>query len=253
MTTQPRDPNRVRFGPASLWAAKNSILTPQESADTRKRWSMETPATFRILDPLIPGGATVLDYGSGVGRIIRALGAKRSDLRFLYVDAAPEMAKKARKHLGPRIARRTRFILFKDPDSFRRAVRANSVDFIISIFVLQHVYKPWVTDLIDSFYRILAPGGKLFLLNMHHRAVPVLSPLEAAARPGKMRDRAVIQAVSRSNPVKAWTDDGLEIRALVRRRFGNEMSLPFPPKGFPENTPREHFIAIYEKGPPQAW
>lgn len=239
----------IRFHPGTLKAAKAVILTAQKTADTSKRWSEETRATVELLSPLIPPDETVLDFGSGVGRMIKALGSRRPDLRFVYVDESLEMARLAHKYIGRSVIHRTRFLRYRDRRSLDLSIRPNSIGFIVCIYVLQHVDKRFVKGILESFYRALRPGGSLFLLNMDHRCIPILTREEAQATSGAEHDRALIRvANSGYTAEKAWADDGVDVRGMAHSRFKNETPIAFPAKGFAQNTPREHFIAVYRKG-----
>lgn len=68
-------------------AAKNIILTPQAGQSPEERWQRETPYLVELVasNMTIAADALVVDYGTGIGRMAKAL-IERFGCRVLGVD-----------------------------------------------------------------------------------------------------------------------------------------------------------------------
>jgi ubiquinone/menaquinone biosynthesis C-methylase UbiE len=93
---------------------------------------------------------TFLDFGCGVGRVSKAL---REKFRSGYgVDISKKMIEHARNYVqGVEFIANQTNSLDRFPD--------NSIDFVYSHIVLQHIPNEYQKGYIDEFLRILAPGG----------------------------------------------------------------------------------------------
>ena len=66
------------------------ILTPEDGMSSVHRWKTETPYLMSLIEKHIVNGATVLDYGCGIGRLAKPLIEKHS-CDVIGVDISPNM------------------------------------------------------------------------------------------------------------------------------------------------------------------
>jgi SAM-dependent methyltransferase len=97
----------------------------------------------------VPSGS-FLDFGCGVGRISRVLRKKFE--RGFGVDISPKMIELARTYVPD-----VEFIVNQN-DSLER-LEHDSVDFVYSHIVLQHIPNQYQKRYIEEFLRIIRPGG----------------------------------------------------------------------------------------------
>jgi SAM-dependent methyltransferase len=141
-----------------LWA----ILTdPQKRGN---RWDLESffetgrhevDTVLKIVADCFPNVPRLcaLDFGCGVGRLTRALAAHFD--RAIGVDIAASMISHAQQL--NRDVRGCEFVLNERADlSF---IASNSVDFVYSNIVLQHIERPYSNLYIQEFVRVLSPRG----------------------------------------------------------------------------------------------
>jgi SAM-dependent methyltransferase len=184
------DPNKLRYNKdvfevRTMDEARRIILTPDDIS-TDARWELETPyLTDSIAAFFGPDDTSfLLDYGCGVGRIPREL-IRRFGCTVLGIDISQSMRQLAPGYVGD-----ARFASCGWPMLDTLIGRGMQVDGALAIWSLQH--SPRVADDIDRIRRVLKPGGKLFVCNLHHFAVPTN---------------------------QGWTDLGLDIRTLLADAF----------------------------------
>ncbi len=126
---------------------------------------------FGILDEVAASPAKAeraLDFGCGAGRLTRALMHRFEHVD--GVDVAASMIDLARR-LNPN-PDRVRFHLNERPDL--RLIEDDSVDFVVSIVVLQHMSNALKAGYLREFVRVLAPGGiAMFTVPSHADLSPV--------------------------------------------------------------------------------
>lgn len=141
--------------------ARQIILMPEAGLSTNERWERET----RWLAEMIqwPEGARlVIDYGCGVGRMMRA-----SRPAVIGVDISPSMRAQgegymehARQNCG-----------FVPPECLElmveRGLRAQGA---MAIWSLQHMARP--DEAIRLVFNALLPGAPFYVVNREHRCVP---------------------------------------------------------------------------------
>jgi SAM-dependent methyltransferase len=104
---------------------------------------------------LAPRRGRALDFGCGVGRLTQALGDRFDEV--VGIDASPTMIAKANGY--NRHGARVRHVLCAEPDL--GFVPDRSVDFVLSIIVLQHIPPPFAERYLAELARKVAPGGVL--------------------------------------------------------------------------------------------
>jgi ubiquinone/menaquinone biosynthesis C-methylase UbiE len=124
------------------WDIKEFFATGEE----------EIGRIFRFMErqSIKPPSGSFLDFGCGVGRASKAL---RERFQYGYgIDISPKMIDLARTH-----AENVEFIV--NQTNSLNQFSDNSIDFIYSHIVLQHIPAEYQEKYIDEFLRILKPGG----------------------------------------------------------------------------------------------
>jgi ubiquinone/menaquinone biosynthesis C-methylase UbiE len=144
-----------------------ATLTPEEAY---RRWARtydttESPLLMleeRHLDPKLGSlsGCDVLDIGCGTGRWLRKLSTLGA--RFLNgIDSSEAMLSIARKTCPPQVRLHQASAAFLPlPD--------NSVDLVMASFLLSYV--PSLDPFVHEVERVLRPGGRLLLSDLHPEA-----------------------------------------------------------------------------------
>ncbi len=236
----PQEKNRFRYAVGRLDTAKKIILTPQGETKTHWRWRDETIGVLELCNDRIPSGGVVLDFGMGIGRILKALAEKRPDVRLIGIDSTPEMRKLAKEDLP-----HGRCKLLRD----MRSVAPESVDFAFAIYVLQHVSPELLDVAIDDLYYALKPGGSLLVIDGKVRFVPFeLDSEKNAFKRGKMAvDEAILQ-IAECDPMGAWVDDHISVLEKLERRFGMAPEYLSPnPKLFCYDVISKHSFVVFKK------
>jgi SAM-dependent methyltransferase len=169
MTEEPRRSARYItnfFETTSVDSAKNLILSDNHLMDTKQRWEAETPFVGdMIIEELgLTENSTVLDYGSGLGRLAKHL-ITRIGCRVIGVDISSSMRRMSVEYVGS-----TRFTAASF-DEFDALVQDGTVvDGAYAVWVLQHSAVP-AADII-RIKQALRPEGRCYLLNARGRCVP---------------------------------------------------------------------------------
>ena len=95
--------------------------------------------------------ATVVDYGCGVGRVLKCLKAERR----IGIDVSPEMLA-----LAKRYARGCEFI---EGDGRSIPLADGEADMVYSVLVLQHMDAADAARIVSETARVLRKGGRCFL------------------------------------------------------------------------------------------
>jgi SAM-dependent methyltransferase len=174
------------FAVSDIDAAKQIILTHEDSS-TAERWAKETPYLADLIEQQLEvnPGTLLLDYGSGIGRIAKAL-IERQDCRVIGVDISPHM-----RSLGLAYVRSDRYAVCS-PDMLVALVGSGlRFDAAISVWVLQHCARPEAD--IGLLAAAMRPGAPAFIVNNVGRAVPTVED--------------------------GWIDDGIDVSALLAETF----------------------------------
>ena len=151
--------------------------TAREGLRQRAEWYLTT------LHQLFPWAmpkpdAVVMEIGSGLGYVMRAVLERFSPRRIIGLDVAPSMINKAKERIqrdgvaDPRLE----FLLY---DGVKIPLADGSVDYIYSVASLQHVPKVYVYNLFLEIKRLLSPVGFCCIhllscnnIREHSRSVP---------------------------------------------------------------------------------
>ena len=177
---------------------------------------------------LVPGQATVAEYGSGMGRILRAV--RRAGYDCAGVDISPTMLEHSRR-LVPEVTR-----LSVIGDAGRSDLPDGLADFVYSYAVVQHIQRlSGVRRAVREMARLLKPGGFMRLqfqpldlpfkaplvqrqwgINFEHRSVTLRwIPIARAVRvPGPLGRVKLPVVLARAHT--HWTGVPLRWRTLQR-------------------------------------
>jgi 2-polyprenyl-3-methyl-5-hydroxy-6-metoxy-1,4-benzoquinol methylase len=203
------------FNYANIDEAKSIILTDEGSVATEQRWQTETPYLREQLLSWckLSNHAQILDFGCGIGRMSREL-IEYTDSSLWGVDISPTM----RQHALPYV-NSDRFTALS-PSALDAAVGAGMrFDLAISVWVLQHC-----PDLQTEVLRIaqaLRPGGALFVVDMHHRAIPT-------------RD-------------EGWINDGANVQQALLQSFELVDTKAFAAPQSPSGLQNSAWIGLFQK------
>jgi len=201
------------FDVKNLDQAKQIILTQESGFTTEQRWQIETPYLEDLIlsNTDLDGESLVLDFGCGVGRVSKEL-IISTNCRCIGVDISPSMLALGVAYVG------TERFLACSPDML--AFLDLKFDLVLSIWALQHVRD--LGDEIDRIFRVMKPGGKLFVVNMNHRALPTRT---------------------------MWVDDGQDIKKSLESRFALMKQGTLDPEIVGKEQAAVTFWAIYSKQP----
>jgi SAM-dependent methyltransferase len=200
------------FSVRNVTEAKGIILTA-ETSTTDARWERETPLMSGLIEARTKVGpeTVVLDYGCGIGRMAKAL-IERHGCRVVGVDISPSM-----RALSVEYVNSDRFFACS-PEMLGLLIGAGlRFDLAIAVWVLQHCLRP--ADDIRLIREGLSPGGRLFVVNNFHRAVP-------------SRERG-------------WVSDGIDIKATLAKAFGLEAGDALRNPDVPSSLSETTFWAIF--------
>jgi SAM-dependent methyltransferase len=205
------------------------IETDREVASLDSFFELGEHFASALVDPVLEGVAQrrALDHGCGLGRVTRAF-AHRFD-EVVGVDVSPEMVRRAEELHPP-----AEFpnLTFQATDGLHLPLEADSVDFVFSYEVFQHLPSHEVMrQNLAEVARVLRGDG-LALIHVHRppwpgaywlarakRAVP--DPIWAWAKSGLGRDPLTSDATFRGTAplrreeiARLWGSAGLEIVEL---------------------------------------
>ncbi|MGK5534090.1 class I SAM-dependent methyltransferase [Streptomyces sp. URMC 129] len=165
-----------------------------ESYDRTARWALGGLYRRVAADVAAdaPAGASVLDVGTGPGRLLHELAGLRADLALTGIDVSPGMVEVGRRAardrgLGDRVDLRVGDVAaLPFPDG--------SVDVVVSTLSMHH--WPDLGAAAGELARVLRPGGQFLIYDF--RFAPVGRALDALrAQPAFAHGRAVREPVRR--------------------------------------------------------
>lgn len=188
-------------------AAKRIILTPEAGMTPEERWERETPDILaRIARCASPGresgapdyaGQHWLDWGCGIGRIAKPL--CMAGAAVTGVDISESMRRLAVRYVGEGEGGEADFRAIHPLDA--QMMEAETFDAAVAVWSLQHSAK--LAQDIRQIHRLLKRRSKLFVVNMRHRALPMMA--------------------------RGWVDDGLDVVGVLREAGFQEVEIsPLP-------------------------
>jgi SAM-dependent methyltransferase len=158
---------------------------------------LEEPVMHRLFDSL--GPSVVLDAACGTGRHSRVLAARGH--RIIGVDRSPEMLEKARRSVGTGE--------FREGSLTALPLADGSVDAVVCALALVHL--PDVDEAIRELARVVRPGGRLIVSDVHSFLILLGWQAQfrtAAGEPGFMR----LYPHLPSDYCRAYAAAGLRVR-----------------------------------------
>ena len=137
------------------------------------------------LGSALPGGASVLDVGTGPGRLLLELAQGRSDLRLVGVDPSEDMIRRGRDHA--RTAGLEDRIEFETVPAESLPFAAGTFDLVLSTLSAHHWADP--TAAINEQVRVLRLGGQLRIYDLRREGLEALTPVVASAMGGTVQHR----------------------------------------------------------------
>lgn len=101
----------------------------------------------------------IFDFGCGRGSILREMAVINPDARYIGVDVSETALNQARRNLPDKV-------FYKISDGGKIPLENESVDFVFSSEVLEHIYD--VENAFSELKRILKPGGRILLTVPYH-------------------------------------------------------------------------------------
>ena len=136
-------------------------------------------------------GASVLDVGTGPGRLLLELAQGRSDLRLVGVDPSDDMIRRAREHA--RTAGLEDRIEFETVPAESLPFPAGTFDLVLSTLSAHHWADP--ATAINEQARVLGPGGQLWIYDLRREGLEGLTPVVASAMGGTVQHRVQLAGI----------------------------------------------------------
>lgn len=157
-----------------FWDRPNALYV------NRRNLEVHFECLARDVEPYVPRGGTVLDFGCGDALAAERLAEHAGRLHLF--DAAPSV----RQRLRSRFAGHPR-IRVLDPGELA-ALPAGSVDLVLAVSVIQYISRSDLSELLKSWRTLLKPEGCLLLADVATPETPILrdiaSQLALARRHG---------------------------------------------------------------------
>ena len=149
---RPRYPYEQYWNPSSDEIAREVILTGESSTDCFEAAGQMDAERIQALVP--DKSSVLLDYGCGIGRITKHL----TGYSQIYgVDVSQRMLNLARQRIPDS------HVTFLKTDGRQIPVPENSIDFLYSLLVLQHLDRGDAWRVVGDCYRVLKPSGRCYL------------------------------------------------------------------------------------------
>jgi len=164
--------NRNPFNTDKIGDAKRFILTGDGTISSDYRWQVETEYTMTALRRFIKNHDVICDFGIGIGRISKEILEEYKNVHIIGVDSSDKMLNLCKKNIPSNYYGRLQLIRF---DRMKH-IKSQSVDFIFSIYTLQHIQADLFETALKQLKRIIKPSGFIYLLNSYDRLVTTDGP-----------------------------------------------------------------------------
>lgn len=194
--------------------AREIILTPEFGMTTDERWEFETgylaPEIVKFLEP--SQESLILDFGCGLGRLSKAI-LGQAPCRILGVDISVSM-----RQLAPGYVVDENFSVVSHQVFVAMVAHGLRVNAAIALWVLQHC--PQVDREVALIHQALSSGGRFYVLNNKHSAIPTDI---------------------------GWVSDGTDLLTILREQFQTLKVGTLPPGVTHQEISRHSFIAELRK------
>ncbi len=163
MTENSKHPSQhPLFKERAFDAARRSVIDLCNNIPFETRWEQETPVFAQaILRHVMPEDKRLLDYGTGVGRLAKAILERQPNIEILGVDDSPVQLEHARRYVNnPRFQP----IL---PQQCH-----NQVNLVYCVYVLQHIPAISLREALSRMHYWLRPGGTFIVCTSYSRMAP---------------------------------------------------------------------------------
>lgn len=154
--------NHDLFKPKTFEEGQCAVVGQCNGFTTQQRWEAETPAFAKAILRYAQNGATLLDYGCGVGRIAKTildLDASGVVSKLVGVDASEQMLKQAERHVANK-----RFAACRPEE-----LGENVFDVAYLVYVLQHVPAISIRNVLARIHYHLKDDGVLVYCSSDYR------------------------------------------------------------------------------------
>jgi len=191
---------------------------------------IEQPVVWSILERITPGVA--LDAACGTGRHARRLVALGHHV--VGVDGSPEMLAKARSSLPE--------VVFRVGDLNALPLESASVDLVVCALALEHVVN--LPTAIAELGRVLRPGGRMILSDLHPAAVAlggVAYFQDAVGGAGVVRGYGHLHG----DYLRAFEYAGVVVRQCIEPLFGPaEAAMQGPASSFIPDAAEAAYVGV---------
>lgn len=249
-----KDPNEVIFTRATLESAMATNCSYYHGMSVQDRFDLETGILIEALNPIIKESIRVMDFGLGVGRVARALLEKYPNVNLVGVDNSESMLHHAREYIPKKYFERGRIKCFTSNQI--NEIPDNSIDFILGIYVLQHIDSALLPQVLDQWSRISKEEGKIYVLNCNRRAVPRQDRFGLYNELRRLFgffeyhcEHKQIQRLSIKLDNKClFYDDGIDIQQELAQRYTPEREIHLNVHPHMEKLMGNHFSIVYTNG-----
>lgn len=158
---------RDYFEPLSFKEAKSILFAIPEGPYLNYRWRLDTDENFLAIRKFIQSHFLVLDFGIGIGRIAKEILIEFSQVKIIGVDSSKGMLKYCKRFIPAEHQNRLELLHFTELNR----IKPSSIDFMFSIYTLQHAPGNLFEPALKELRRVIKPDGLFYLLNRRDRLV----------------------------------------------------------------------------------
>lgn len=153
------------FKPGSFEEGKHAVVGSCNGFLMDERYALETPAFADQILSFAKGFDTILDYGCGVGRLMKEILNKDDTIFIDGLDASSDMLKLTRENIENDNGIIRNLFLPETLDNLPNI----KYNIIYCVYVLQHCPAIEIRDVLRRIHRHLEPGGKFIYCSSDYR------------------------------------------------------------------------------------
>lgn len=133
-------------------------------------WLMNLPFRKRMIDKVTSryyheffkelADKNILEIGCGHGFGAKAISKNFSPKKIVATDLDPRMISSAKKNVDDPV------IVFEEADAARLPYKNNNFDAVFDYGTIHHIPGPQWKNCLEELYRVLSPGGKVFIYDI---------------------------------------------------------------------------------------